>query len=134
MNVETIFNDLGINAIKASEMLEMFGLTVDDIGIPQNFTKLQSVIKYLSQYPDDTQRFLINKATRGKAVDKLSHMFEYTLILKDKSTHEKMLEDTNKELSVVSDDPVKSVELQAKKAIISEKLNGFNDELATFNK
>jgi hypothetical protein len=61
-------------------------------------------------------------------------MFEYTLILKDKSTHEKMLEDTNKELSVVSDDPVKSIELQERKAILSDNLNSFAEELATFNK
>lgn len=134
MNAETIFNDLGTNAVKASEIMDILGITIDDIGIPQTFTKLQSVIKYLSQYPDDTQRFLINKATRGKPIDKLSHMFEYTLILKDKEQYDKLLEQKNKELSVIGNDSIKSEKLFNEKNTIIEKIKELGDELETFNK
>ena len=132
MNVETVFNDLGVNAIKASEMLDMFGLSVEELNIPQVFTKLQSVIGYLSQFPEDTQRFLINKATRGKMIDKLGHMFEYSMILKEKEANEKLLEQKTKEISALG--MLDSSFLQEEKKGIEVKLNLLHEELEVFNK
>lgn len=136
VNAETIFNDLGINALVASEMLGMFDLTVDDLNIPETFTKLQSVINYINKFPEDTQRFLINKATRGKNVDKLDHMFRYTLILKDKEINEKLLDNTSKEISAISNggDIKKVTELQTKKSVIETNIKLLNEEMEIFQK
>lgn len=135
MNIESAFNDLGVNAIKATEMLESLGISVHELNIPSVFIKLQSVVDYLKNFPEDTQRFLINKATRGKTIDKLSHMFEYTMILKEKEFNEKELEKTSKEISAVGfNDVPKMNELSEKKNQINTKLTSLHEELEVFNK
>lgn len=133
--IETNFNDLGINAIQGVELLGSLGLTTDDLEFPQVFSKLQSVVKYLSNFPEDTQRFLINKATRGKMVDKLGHMFEYTQILKEKERYEREMESAIQELSAlgVNNDFGKVSELEVKKGVIGQRLDMLKEELNSFN-
>lgn len=101
VNIQETFNDLGTNAIVATNLMNLLGLYPDDLSDPQRFARFQVVIDYLKQFPEDTQRFLITKATRGKLVDKLDHVFEYTNLLKEKYAQEQTLEDMKKELSVL---------------------------------
>ncbi len=101
MNVETAINDLGVNAVQAVTMMDLLGITPDDFINPTRFARFQVVVDYLKQFPDDTQRFLITKATRGKMVDRLDHIFEYTNLLKQKFAQEETLDSIKKELSVL---------------------------------
>lgn len=101
VNIQELFNDLGTNAIVATNLMNLLGLYPDDFVETQRFMRFQEVVNYLKQFPDDTQRFLINKSTRGKQVDKLDHVFEYINLLKEKYAQEQTLEDMKKEMSVL---------------------------------
>jgi hypothetical protein len=101
LNTQEIFNDLGVNAIVATNLMDLLGLYPNDFYDPQRFSRFQVVVDYLKQFPDDTQRFIITKATRGKLVDKLDHVFEYTNLLKQKFAQEEALENIKKEISVL---------------------------------
>ena len=80
----TQFNDLGVDATTGLVLLENLGVRPDELVDPRRFQQMKDVIDYLKQFPEDTQRFFINKATLGKNVDKLQHMYEYTDLLKRK--------------------------------------------------
>ena len=135
-NAETTFNDLGVSAILGTQLLGWLNLSLEDLAIPSRFTKLQSCIDYLKQFPDDTQRFLINKATRGKAVDKLDHLYEYTNLLKEKTSIEANLKANASELSVISgsQDMMKISELTSKVDSLQTNLRHINEEITIYEK
>jgi hypothetical protein len=81
--------------------MELLDLSPSDFVNPVRFARFQSVATYLKQFPEDTQRFLITKSTRGKVVDRLDHVFEYTNLLKQKFAQEKTLERLKEELSAM---------------------------------
>lgn len=101
MNFESTLAHLGINAITGVRVLDLLDISTDDIQIPQNLSKVKDIIDFLKQYPEDTQRFLINKATRGKPVEKLKHFHEYTQLLQKKAELEKELEMIGDEKDIV---------------------------------
>jgi hypothetical protein len=135
-NAETTFNDLGVSAILGTQLLGWLNLSLEDLAIPSRFTKLQGCIDYLKQFPDDTQRFLINKATRGKAVDKLDHLYEYTNLLKEKTSIEANLKANASELSVISgsQDMMKISELTSKVDSLQTNLRHINEEITIYEK
>lgn len=97
MSTQSAFNQLGINAITATTIMENLGLYPEDLAIPQRFTKLQNVINYLKQFPEDTQKFLINKTTRGKNVDRLDHMSDYTQLMSQQQNEQNMIKNIQDE-------------------------------------
>lgn len=101
MNIETIFQDLGIDAIRGVQLIDQLDINTAELASPQRFTRLKEIIEYFKQFPEDTQRFLINKAVRGKQVDKLNHVYEYTTILKEKGKFESMLSKIEAEKSAL---------------------------------
>lgn len=101
MEIQSAFNDLGVNAIVATNLMDLLGLYPDDFHDPVRFSRFQSVVNYLKQFPDDTQRFLITKSTRGKPIDKLDHVFEYTNLLKQKFAQEETLDRLKEEISAM---------------------------------
>ena len=130
MQISTAFQELGISAVLGTELLDTLGLSTDDIQIPQRFSKFQSVIHFLKQFPEDTQRFLINKATRGKTVDKLEHFYDYTNLLREKAEYEKVLDRLEKDFSVIemSDDLLHITEVQVKLSDTKQKLGILKEE------
>lgn len=131
MDIESAFQDLGANALDATRIMDSLGLSTSDLHIPQRFSRLQAVIQYLKQFSEDTQRFIVNKSTRGKAVDKLNHVFEYTGLLKEKSIYDQELSKVQKELGTYSaiedfahlqDSKLKEAELTQKVASIQENI------------
>lgn len=101
MNIEEKINDLGVNAITGVRLLELLDISTDELQIPQRFSKIQDIIKFLSQYSEDTQQFLINKATRGKQVDKLQHFHEYIHLLKKKAEINDILDKVLDEKNII---------------------------------
>ena len=88
MNPEAIFDGMGVDAITGVKLMDWLGVTAEELQVPQRFHRLQDIVQFLKQFPEDTQRFLISKSTRGKLVDKLDHFFEYTSLLKEKQAKE----------------------------------------------
>jgi hypothetical protein len=98
------FEDLDIDAITGTELFQMLGLSSIDLANPSRFTRLQQVIDYLKQFPEDTRRYMVSKVTSGKAVDKLDKVFEYTQLMQRKSGLEKELDTVRKEGSILTGD------------------------------
>lgn len=136
MNPEAAFGDLGIDAITGTLFLEQLDMSPDEFASPERFSKLQSVINYLKQFPDDTQRFLIAKATRSKYVDRLEHMFEYTELLKRKESVEKNLVSIDKENSAIefSEDPFLKAGVARRSYDANDELARIKDEIAIYEK
>jgi len=134
-NAEALFNDLGINAILGSQLIEWLNLSIDEINIPSRFSKLQNVIDYLKQFPDDTQRFIVNKATRGKMVDKLDHLNEYTHLLQKRESVNSELEKIKSERSAIGTDiSDKNIELDLKESMYNDSMRRLNDEISIYEK
>lgn len=134
MNISTAFDDLGVNAIAGVSLMGHLGLNPQDLMFPQKFAKFQVVVDFLKQFPEDTQRFLINKATRGKFLDKLDHMFEYTNLLKNKESIEKDLNSLEKEVSAIFDDEFKSAEVSTKITENKERLDKIKEEITLYER
>jgi hypothetical protein len=99
INLETAFDDAGVNAIVGVKFLDLLGLSNGDLQIPGRFSRFQDVISYMKKFPEDTQRFLVTKATRGKMVDKLNHVWEYVNLLKEKEGLDRELAITQEKIS-----------------------------------
>lgn len=136
MDIERKFNDLNIDAITGVRLLELLDLSADELALPQRFNQFKDVISYLKQFPEDTQRFIVNKSTRSKAVDKLSHIFEYINILKEKEYTEGLFENTKKEKSVLetSTDEFEKQEVEDRYKELETKINTLKDELFLYEK
>ncbi len=130
MDTEKAFNELGVSAIIGVKLLEAFNMSPEDFVIPARFAKFQSVVAFLKQYPEDTQRFLITKGTRRSAGDKLDYFFDYANILKEKTIAQQLLEQVNKELELMEavGDPIKFGEVKAKQGDLQEKIYRLSEE------
>lgn len=133
---ERTFQDLGLDAITGVELMDSLGVSLMDVSIPQRFHRLHAVIDFLKQFPEDTRRFLISKAVRGKSVDKLDHMFEYVNLLQSKKMYEDILGNIEKEHSVMefSADSMKLSEIVARSTDARSKLNQINEEITIYEK
>ena len=135
-DVETAFSDLGVNAIIGTEMLDLLGLSSVDLQIPQRFSRLQSIISYFKDLPEDTRRFLITKATRGKMVNRLDHVFEYMNLLKNKAARQQELEENTSQLQkfkAIGDFENVSI-AQVKETQIKESLGRVDEEIYLYEK
>lgn len=136
IDTEAAFNGLGIDAVTGVELMDWLGLTPVDLGNPSRFSRLQQVIDYLKQFPEDTQRYLVTRATKGKMVDKLNHMWEYTQILKNKEYVQKLIDATKKEKEALGEnaDPFMLDGVDKKVAQFTEELGRINSELDIYEK
>lgn len=82
MSVSESFNRLGINAIKGSEMMSMLNISPEELSIPQRFQQFKEVFDYLQDF--ENYRYVINKITRGKDVDRLEHTHSYITLAKER--------------------------------------------------
>lgn len=133
MNVENALNQLGIDAITGVNLMDWLGVSIDELHSPQRFGRLQSVIGYLKQFPEDAQRFIIQKSTRGKMVDKLDHVFEYTNLLKQKEGQMNELHAVEKEkIALTNADEQTIFDLTTRETLISDRLTRTNDEISIY--
>lgn len=135
MNTEQIFQELGLNPIMAVTLMENLDLTAEHLNDPYVFNKLQTVIDFLKDYPEDTQRFLLRKATFGKQ-DKLKVFHEYTHLLKEKKYREEVAEKLKTEKSAVeaTNDPFKIAEIDVKEKENLSKIQSLREEIEIYHK
>ena len=134
-NTESLFNELGISPLLATKIMYDFDLLPEHLNDPIVFSKLQSIVDFLKQYPEDTQRFLIKKATLNKQ-DKLKVMHEYTKLLSDRLLHEKIAKELEKEKSVIgfTNDMNKIKEIFDKETQNNNKLQFLREEIELYHK
>ena len=136
MSTERAFEDLGIDVVSATEIMGWLDLSRIDLGDPQRFSRLQSVINYFKQFPVETQRFLIRKALSGKVVDKLTHIWEYSELLKNKRAVEERMETLKREGSALgSDSDPFILKAHAERELsVRDELNRLQDEISLYEK
>lgn len=136
MNPEAIFDGMGVDAITGVKLMDWLGVTAEELQVPQRFHRLQDIVQFLKQFPEDTQRFLISKSTRGKLVDKLDHFFEYTSLLKEKQAKEALLQNLDKERSAVemSGDEILKRDVAQRSLQVSESLAKVKAEIEIYEK
>lgn len=136
MNPESTLAQLGITPMNAVMLMETLGVGMDELVSPQRMAKLQAVIDFFKQFPEDTQRFMINKAVRGKTVDKLDHMFEYVHLLEDKMNNESLLDGIIKEKSMIdgSNDVFRMQEVAQRESEVLNKIDLLKQEIEIYLK
>lgn len=95
MSVLEKYSDLGIDPLKATELLDVLGVSADELSAPGRFEKFKQMAKYMIKF--DNFPYLIKKLTLTKNVDKLQHVWEWTEL-------SRQLEEENQKLSAVSID------------------------------
>lgn len=136
MNAENAFNSAGVDPISGVQLMATLGMSNDDLIIPQRFQKFQEILSFFSKFSEDTQRFLVSKATRGKMVDKLDHIFEYTQLLKQKEGYESELRNLGMENSAVEmhGDSMLMSELSHRAMDIRQRLSNVREEIDIYEK
>jgi len=99
INLEEAFGDVGVNAIVGVKFMDLLGIYNGDLQIASRMARFEDVVSYLKRFPEDTQRFLVTKATRGKMVDKLNHVWEYVNLLRQKELMDRQLDDVKSQIS-----------------------------------
>lgn len=139
LSTESIFNELGLDAITATQLMDWLSLSTADIQDPKRFHELRATADYLKQFPLDTQRFLIQRATNGKMVDKLKQMFEYTQLLKNRDAIKSNLEKIQSEKQALSPwngeiDPILLASNAHQELALSQHLGSIKEELSIYEK
>jgi len=70
---------LGLDPIKGPEIMNLAGLSVDDLQVPQRLNKITDVVNYLQDKQD--YRYWISKLTRGET-DKLHKLHSWVELRK----------------------------------------------------
>lgn len=94
--LERAFNDMGGSAIVATDIMTRLDVKDYDLNDPVRFKRFQDVLSYLK---DKDFRFLINKITTAKNVDKLDHVWGYVELSKQKEDKERELAKLGEEIS-----------------------------------
>lgn len=136
MNIERSFEDLGIDAVTGVRLMDVLNVSPHELALPQRFSRLSTIIDYLKLFSEDTQRFLINKATRGKPIDKLDHMFEYVDLLKQKTHYDQVLEDAKAKVSALemSGDSSELSQAQVDKEVAEQSLRAICEEIILYER
>lgn len=136
MNTERKFEELGIDPINAVKIMSLLDISVSELGIPQRFERFKDILSFLKDFPEDTQRFFIMKATAGKQIDKVSHMFEYVNLLRNKLSYEEGLKNMERQESAIEtlNDPFRLGELQREKLEVIRKLQNTKEEIYIYER
>mgnify|MGYP007071589672 CR=1 FL=1 len=90
------FQDLGVDAIVGSEVMQLTGVTPDDLQDAMIFSRVKDVMDYVKKLPN--RGHFISKALIGKNVDKLSHLWGYVELHKRKEEALKGLKEIDEEI------------------------------------
>ena len=132
--MESNFNDLGVDAVRGTEIMSLLDLGIDDISIPTNFSKFKEILSFVKTF--DNYRYVIQKITRGKNVDKLSHCFDYVNLMKQRDDMKIKYDDTAKHidnLSKIGDENEKRAVTQ-RFIDMKKTINSLEEEMYLFEK
>lgn len=137
MDIETKFNDLGVDAVLGFRLMSMLGLNASDFVDESRFLRFKDVITFFKNNPDT--EYIINKITTGKSVDRLDHVWGYTELSNQKSNLRQELSNLimrNDALSSINDDYGNSSK-NAIQSMITEKgvqIKKIDDQMSAYEK
>lgn len=96
---ESIFQDLNVDPIRGTELLETIGTHPSDFRHDHaKFQKVLEVVEYFAPYYDS--KSIINRVLRGTpSQDRVNKLYEYVTLRKEKTEALKRLEQVEKDLS-----------------------------------
>lgn len=77
-----IFEDAGVDAIKGSQIMDLLDLSLEELNIPQRFNRFVEIADFMKNYSNFPH--VIRKICIGKDVDRLSHVWTYTQLAKNR--------------------------------------------------
>lgn len=136
ISTETAFNDLGVDAVTGTELMEWLGISPADFVEPLRFSRFHEVIDYFKDMSPDTRRYMIRRATHNKNVDKLQYVWEYTQLLKQKRSMEESMEKLKNEGSALGpdSDPVLRMDHAQKEISARDELNRLTQEVEIYER
>ena len=136
MNPEQVMNQLGVNAITGTRLLDLLDISMDDLRIPQTFSKVQDIINFLAPLSEDTQRFMIQRATAGKMVDKVKHFHEYIQLVQKNSSLQEQYEALNAERRLVEGmtTPEETELFESKKQGLEKNIQDVLEEMGIYER
>lgn len=135
MNIEQIFNQIGINPVRAVWLMETLDLNTDNLSDPKVISRLEDIVSFMKNYDEDSQNFFIKKAVFGKQ-DKLKVLTEYIKLVEQKKIYEKISEEieNSKDEVFSSNDEFKIREIQNKESANNAKLSLLKEEIELYHK
>lgn len=82
MDIESKFNDLGVDALTGIQLMKSLNLSPSDFIDEARFLRFKDIIDFFKNIPD--REYILNKITVGKNVDKLDHTWSYVQLLGQK--------------------------------------------------
>lgn len=119
MSIYEKYNDIGIDPMKATEIMELLGVNPNDLIDPNRFKRFQDTAKYLSQF--ENYPYMIKKLTVGKNIDKLNHMWEWSTLAKQRQELSAKFAQASTEEQELSSD--KSIDGLDRYAIVKTKVD-----------
>lgn len=134
MDIETQFNDLGVDAITGTKLMDILALNVSDFHDPARFMRFKDIIGYFKDVPDSA--FVLRKITVGKFVDKLDHVWGYTELARQKAAIKAEAETINKQIGINSKfedgNPLAVNELVRKSNDIANRANEVDEQMQAY--
>jgi hypothetical protein len=118
MDIETKFNDLGVDAITGIQLMKTLNINSDDFYDESRFMRFKDIIDYFKNVPD--RDYLLGMITIGKPVDRLDHVWGYTKLQIQKNAIKSTLEAENKKFDLLKDSN-DEIEIKAQENKINEQ-------------
>jgi hypothetical protein len=90
------FEYLDIDPIEGTEIMQLVGLDPTDLRFPDKLAKMRDITAYLAGRID--KRYIVNKITAGRNVDRLEHIWGYLNLRKQLDSKHSELEKLQEEI------------------------------------
>jgi hypothetical protein len=125
----------GVDTILATKIMRWLDIEPEEFQMSIRFDRFKEILSYMSKYEEPEIRFLIHKATTGKTVDKLTHMWEYTKIREQKESLEGDRDDIESRLGAYGEELTpEAMSLTNQKIGIEKEISLLNEEIAIYEK
>lgn len=125
------FDDLGIDAVSGSEIMNLLGITPYQLDDPIIFNRISEVVKYLKEIPDKS--FFVNRITAGKpGVNKLDHVWSYIEVLNKREDIQNGLLQAEKEVRGYSEKEILGQLSEIERSLAADSVkrkDSLNEEL-----
>lgn len=136
MDIEQAFNDLGVDAVVGTKLMDILGLTSSDFVDPARFMRFKDIIGYFKDVPDSG--YILNKITTGKLVDKLDHVWGYTDLARQKQSLKQEATALNKQSETISrfdeENPFAMGELIKKSNELADRSREIDEQMYAYEK
>lgn len=96
--MEDKFNDLGVDALLGSQVMQTLGAHQQDLQNAVTFEKIKGIIQYLKPMSPETRQFFVSEVLVGKNVNRIDHLHNYIQVHKKYELRKMEMDELKKEL------------------------------------